>query len=67
VDEHIPLGLNDAVRKNFAFDPSGKVVTPNPEDDVESKCCKLKAPCKHWVFNDGEWRNTLSGRTKEVE
>lgn len=31
-------------------------------------CCKMKQPCKHWIF-DGlkdSWVNTLSGEVREV-
>lgn len=38
------------------------------QDTAEQKCCKAAKPCKHWFF-DGDrevWKNTLSGREKEV-
>ena len=37
--------------------------------EAESKCCKLKNPCKHWHYNPSEmvWKNEISGRQREVE
>jgi len=34
---------------------------------LESTCCKLKKPCKHWTQVEEGWHNALSGRVKEYD
>ena len=36
---------------------------------TERPCCKASKPCQHWAFNPDTsvWKNTLSGRQREVE
>ena len=35
---------------------------------MEMACCLMKTPCKHWAYEpmDAQWKNSLSGRVKEV-
>lgn len=48
------------------------VATPPNEfiealDASEQECCRKKAPCRHWQFQDDFWVNSLSGRSREVD
>lgn len=42
---------------------------PRPPDPTTGyPCCMNQAPCKHWTFNgaEGQWKNELTGNTREV-
>ena len=41
--------------------------TPVPKNIFEQPCCKGKSPCRHWSFDGEVWKNSLSGRIREVE
>jgi hypothetical protein len=61
----------------ISLEPSAHIQTqstpPGPNefakalDASEQECCRKKAPCKHWQFEDGLWINSLSGRSREVD
>ena len=47
---------------------ASEVFKPNAPDPVFGyPCCKLKKPCKHWVWNDIDtaWVNQLTGEARE--
>jgi hypothetical protein len=48
---------------------TGDTFVPKPPDpELGYPCCSGRNPCKHWAFDglDGVWKNTLTGRTKDV-
>lgn len=43
--------------------------TPKPPDpDKGYPCCSGRTPCKHWLWDDmnTEWKNSITGKTREA-
>lgn len=48
---------------------TGAAFVPKPPDpETGYPCCSGRTPCKHWVWDDmgTEWKNSLTGKTREV-
>lgn len=74
VDENF-IGPDDprkeAVMLPKVPDYSTTIINSVPTDTgeiTEKPCCKLNKPCAHWAYDgsQAEWKNSLSGRVKEV-
>lgn len=39
--------------------------TKPPHPEFGYPCCHKDAPCKHWVWSDGVYKNTLTGKTRD--
>lgn len=48
---------------------TGAAFVPKPPDpDKGYPCCSGRTPCKHWIWDDmhTEWKNSLTGKTREA-
>lgn len=48
---------------------TGAAFVPKPPDpDKGYPCCAGRTPCKHWLWDDtgAEWKNSITGKTREV-
>ena len=50
--------------RQFLKDYSEPGVKP-PHPEYGYPCCHKDAPCKHWIWSDGVYKNTLTGKTRD--